>query len=295
MGQASGMSSIHHEHAFVKLTRTLAITGVRDDGYHLIESEMVTLDVGDDLEITSIDDGPSELEVIDEVPWIGPGSSEPTPVVPRGPDNLVMRALTLTGRTARVRLVKRTPAGAGLGGGSADAAAVLRWAALSDPRALDGAAASQLGADVPFCIRGGRAKVSGIGEIIEPLATDDATYVLCTPSWGVNTAEVYRAYDELTQRPKDARELRSTLAGPNALTGAALVVEPRLARLRDLFAEVAGRLPVLAGSGSTWYLETTPSQAKGLEEDLVAAISEAGWRAAVRTGRTTLPAGPAAL
>src|SRR4051812_32179122 len=76
--------------------------------------------------------------------------------VDAGDDNLVRRALRLAGRTASVRLTKRIPAGAGLGGGSADAAAILRWAGFTDP-----VAAVALGADVPFCLRGGRARVTG--------------------------------------------------------------------------------------------------------------------------------------
>ncbi len=74
-----------------------------------------------------------------------------------------------------VRLTKRIPPGAGLGGGSADAAAVLRWAGVVDDVAL----AARLGADVPFCVRGGRARVTGIGEVLEPLAVRRAHPARC--------------------------------------------------------------------------------------------------------------------
>ncbi len=84
--------------------------------------------------------------------------------VPAGDDNLVRRALAAAGRQAFVRLYKRIPAGAGLGGGSADAAAVLRWAGVTDLTV-----AARLGADVPFCLIGGRARVRGVGEQVEPL------------------------------------------------------------------------------------------------------------------------------
>ena len=91
-----------------------------------------------------------------------------------------------------MRVDKRIPAGAGLGGGSADAAAVLRWAGVGD----DGVAA-ELGADVPFCLRGGRARVTGIGEIIEPLPYERRSYTLLIPPFGCSTVAVYRAWDEL--------------------------------------------------------------------------------------------------
>ena len=95
-----------------KLTLSLRITGVRADGYHLLSSEMVSLDLADTLVVGPGDD----LTVVS-------GDGEPSPAVPAGPENLVARALVAVGRRASVRLVKRIPPGAGLGGGSADAAA----------------------------------------------------------------------------------------------------------------------------------------------------------------------------
>ena len=105
--------------ARAKLTLSLRVTGVRADGYHLIDSEMITLDLADRLEIRPGDG----LEV--RGPTAGP--------VPEDDDNLVRRALAVAGRRAYIRLHKQIPAGPGLGGGSADAAAVLRWAGISDP------------------------------------------------------------------------------------------------------------------------------------------------------------------
>jgi 4-diphosphocytidyl-2-C-methyl-D-erythritol kinase len=163
------------------------------------------------------------------------------PGVPAGEDNLVRRALWLVGRDAHVRLVKRIPAGGGLGGGSADAAAVLRWAGCDDL----GLAAS-LGADVPFCLHGGRARVSGIGERLEPLPFVERTFTLVTPPFGCSTVAVYRRWDALGG---------PTVDGPNDLEPAALAVEPGLARWRDRLGDATGRTPVLAGSGSTWYVD----------------------------------------
>ena len=213
-----------------KLTVGLRITGVRTDGFHLIDSEMVTLDLVDRLEIS---DGDS-LEIVDD-------STGATHEVGTGDDNLVRRALKLVGRSARVRLFKSIPPGAGLGGGSADAAAILRWAGFDD---LEAAAA--LGADVAFCLVGGRARVSGIGEIVEPLAFVARTFTLWTPPFGCSTPAVYRAWDDL--------------GGPegelgNDLEAAALVVQPRLAQWRDRLADISGQRPRLAGSGSTWFVD----------------------------------------
>jgi len=213
--------------AWAKLTVTLRVTGVRDDGYHLLDAEMVTLDLADELEFADGDG----LEII--------GASGLT--VPVDDDNLVRRALAAVGRTAHVTVTKRIPSGAGLGGGSADAAAVLRWAGCDDL-----AVAASLGADVPFCVQGGRAHVTGIGDVVEPLPPTDRTFTLLTPPFGVETAAVYRAWDELGA---------PTAEGPNDLEPAALVVEPRLIDYRDRLAEATGATPLLAGSGSTWFVE----------------------------------------
>ena len=213
-----------------KLTVSLQVTGVREDGYHELEAEMVTLDLADELQI---DEDGSDLivEVEPGVAAVGlPGPGQ----------NLVERALEACGRRAGVRLTKRIPLGGGLGGGSADAAAVLRWAGCTDATV-----AVRLGADVPFCLAGGRARVQGVGELVTALPFAPREFLLLLPPFGVETAEVYRAWDA-----DPGHE------GPNALTAAALAVEPRLARWRDALRDLSGSEPVLAGSGSTWFVET---------------------------------------
>lgn len=209
-----------------KLTRTLRITGVRRDGYHLIDAEMVSLDLVDRL---TFDEG-------DGLELIGAG-----PDVSAGDDNLVRRALALVHRTAQVRLEKHIPSGAGLGGGSADAGAVLRWAGCTD---LDLAAG--LGADVPFCVVGGRARVTGVGEVLEVLPFEPLTFTLVTPPVHCSTVAVYGAWDDLGGPTAD---------GPNDLEPAALHVAPELARWRDQLGDDTGQTPALAGSGSTWFVE----------------------------------------
>jgi 4-diphosphocytidyl-2-C-methyl-D-erythritol kinase len=215
-----------------KLTRTLRITGVRDDGYHLIDAEMVTLELADSLTIDPTGTGLSAD---------GPFSAG----MPLDDSNLVAKAMRLAGVQAHVHLHKRIPHGGGLGGGSADAAAVLRWAGLGSTVA-DLVAVSRLGADIPFCLRGGRARVRGIGELLDPMPTVALDLTLVVPPLAVSTPAAYRAWDELGGPTAD---------GPNDLEPAAIAVVPELARWRDRIAEVCGLRPVLAGSGATWFVE----------------------------------------
>lgn len=218
-----------------KLTLSLRVTGVRPDGYHLLESEMITLaGLHDTIEL-----GPGDgFELLGE-----PLASIAVQ------DNLVVRALGLLGRTALVRLTKRIPVGAGLGGGSSDAAAVLRWGGVvpsGEPEDPALALAARLGADVPFCLVGGRARVSGIGEVVEPLVPRPLLIALVTPPFGVSTPAVYAAWDRLGGPVGEGR---------NDLEVAAVSVEPRLAAWRDALGESTGCDPILAGSGSSWFVE----------------------------------------
>jgi 4-diphosphocytidyl-2-C-methyl-D-erythritol kinase len=117
----------------------------------------------------------------------------------------------------------------------------LRWAGYDD--VIESAS---IGADVAFCLVGGRARVRGIGEIVEPLPFAVRTYTLLTPPFGCSTPAVYAKWD--------------ALGGPhgahgNDLEPAALEVEPRLEAYRDALAKASGRRPQLAGSGSTWFVE----------------------------------------
>ncbi len=218
--------------ACAKLTRSLQVTGRRDDGYHVIDAEMVSIDLHDRITITP---GRTGINVT------GPFSDG----VPADGSNLVARALELAGRLAHVSIDKRIPHGGGLGGGSTDAAAVLHWAGFgTHPHAL--VSASLLGADISFCLVGGRARVSGIGEIVEPLPHIDREITLVIPPLSVATPAVYRAWDEMGG---------PTGRGPNDLEVAALTVEPRMRWWRDTIAERIGEAPILAGSGATWFTE----------------------------------------
>ncbi len=216
-----------------KLTLSLRVVGVRNDGFHLIDADMVSLALCDTLQIDPKGNG---------ITVHGPFAAG----VPTTDDNLVAQALRLVNRTAGVLIDKQVPSGGGLGGGSSDAAAVFRWAGFTDL-----VAASRLGADIPFCMVGGRARVRGIGEIVEPLTADERSdepidITLVIPPLQVPTPAVYRAWDELS-----AHAQRGDM---NDLESAAVIVEPRLATWRDRIREAAGVTPTLAGSGATWFL-----------------------------------------
>lgn len=233
-----------------KLTLSLRITGIRDDGYHLIDAEMVSLSLHDVVTIDPDGDG---------VAVTGRYAAG----VPVDDRNLVRKALWLVERQAHVTIDKRIPHGGGLGGGSSDAAAVLRWGRITDP-----AAAAVIGADVAFCLVGGRARVRGIGELIEPLPHVDSTVTLVIPPLSVSSQAAYEAWDALGG---------PTAEGPNDLEPAALRVEPQLARWRDRIGELTGETAVLAGSGATWWVA-------GKHDNALAVLSDEG--AAIVTART---------
>ena len=220
--------------AHAKLTLSLRITGVRDDGYHLIDAEMISLDLAD---LIRIDPDGQGIAVTGR---FGRG-------VPVDGRNLVAKALRLAGRTAHVTIDKRIPHGGGLGGGSTDAASVLAWAGVDDQLV-----ASQLGADIPFCLVGGRARVQGIGEVVTPLPYQQRDVTLVVSRLHTSTPAVYRKWDELGGPSGD---------GPNDLEPAALEVEPGLKRWRDRIGDLCGVAPVLAGSGATWWVEGTRDDA----------------------------------
>jgi 4-diphosphocytidyl-2-C-methyl-D-erythritol kinase len=216
--------------AHAKLTWNLEITGRREDGLHELRSEMTTISLHD---VLFVDDGADRLEILN--PFVTEVAGDET--------NLIARALRLVGRRAGVRVEKSIPVGGGLGGGSADAAAILRWAG-----GVSNEAALTLGGDVPFCQLGGRALVEGVGECLTSLPHDARQLTLIVPDFGVSTAQSYRAYDEMRAdgwRPK----------GPNHLEEPSGRVEPRLvATLAWLRAEIGPQVQ-LAGSGSSMFVE----------------------------------------
>jgi 4-diphosphocytidyl-2-C-methyl-D-erythritol kinase len=211
-----------------KLTWYLEITGVRANGMHEIRSEMTTIDFADQLSIDPSDD---------YVHLTGH-----TDGVPDDERNLVVRALQLVGQRAGVRIDKRIPTGGGLGGGSADAAAVLRYfGGVTEERAL------LLGGDVPFCQLGGRALVEGVGERLTPLGYQRRDVTLVMPDFSIDTRSCYEAYDVLATSGGNR-------GGPNHLESAAVLVEPRLGVILTWLRATYGDEVQLAGSGSTMFI-----------------------------------------
>jgi 4-diphosphocytidyl-2-C-methyl-D-erythritol kinase len=141
----------------------------------------------------------------------------------------------------KVEVDKKIPPGGGLGGGSANAAAILRWANFKDEKK-----AVHLGSDVPFNIRGGRASVSGVGEFVTYLPYEEKTFTLILPPFGCSTADVYKRWDEMggPQSPNG-----------NDLEPAALDVYPELQKWKEILEGHAKKEARLAGSGSTWFVE----------------------------------------
>jgi 4-diphosphocytidyl-2-C-methyl-D-erythritol kinase len=247
-----------------KLTLALRVTGVLPDGYHALDALVVDVDAPADL--LSVADAGAGVRLHVHGPRAGG--------VPTDASNLAVRAvlaLLPEGAGLHLDLEKHIPAGAGLGGGSADAAAALRELrerfAIDDARVMEVAAA--LGADVPVCVRGGVNRMEGRGEIVTPLVGGPALdVVVAVPPFGCSTPAVYRAWDDLGG-PTSDREVPAPAGweavwGPawsNDLEPAALVVAPELARFRDRVEAACGAPALLAGSGSAYAVITGDAEA----------------------------------
>ena len=209
--------------AHAKLNLDLAVLGVRPDGYHELRTRFQAISLHDLL-------------------LIEPAAE--TSLVGGRPDDLVLRAQRALERTAgrplpaRFRLVKRIPAGAGLGGGSAAPPPPLRGLARLYELYRDLApVALELGADVPFFLRGGAATATGVGERLTPAALDTGWYAIAWPGFPVSTPAVFARWDEVGGD------------GDNELTRAARAVSPELAE----FAGMLGDGWRMTGSGSAFF------------------------------------------
>lgn len=202
------------EPAFAKVNLTLDVLGKRDDGYHNIKSIMQTLSVRDDIEI---DLGTGK-------PWCLKCTKEG---IPLDETNLAWKAAKVYFERVKkdpggleIRITKRIPSQAGLGGGSADAAAVLR--ALNEhygnPLSILALAelGSFVGSDVPFCTLCGTAMAEGRGERLRKLPNmPDCVFVICKPDFSVSTPELYKKIDSvaIAKRPDHSAMESALLAG----------------------------------------------------------------------------------
>jgi 4-diphosphocytidyl-2-C-methyl-D-erythritol kinase len=239
--------------AFAKLTLSLHITRTRSDGYHELDATMVSISAPAD-ELVLRPGRHTSLRIS------GPFAQG----VPADATNLAWRAADACGVKLRMEVRKGIPPGAGLGGGSADAAAVL--SAFGKHRAI----AATLGADVPFCMRGGFARVRGIGEKVERGQTPKLAIVVATPPFACSTADVYRAWDELGGPRDEVNDLRA----------AAEHVEPRLVDFRNRVEAAAEAPAILAGSGSSYAVVfRTTEDAEPARARVAAAVPGSVWLA----------------
>jgi 4-diphosphocytidyl-2-C-methyl-D-erythritol kinase len=279
--------------ARAKLTLSLRVLGRRPDGYHDLEALAVSLEE------------PYDVISLRLRPAFGVAvrlSGRAVAGVPAGEANLAVQAARLlleavddevspgawAAAGLEVALHKGIPAKAGLGGGSADAAATLFGGARLLGLELDGTTitglGARLGSDVPFCLSGGAGWIRGRGDVIDPVPTPaPLPMVVAVPSFGVSTPAVYEAWDHLGgPRAKRACPAPPALAElfpdglVNDLEPAAEAAEPRLVHFRDALEGLAGRPAVLAGSGSAYVVHlAVAGEAAALANEVAATLDVA--------------------
>lgn len=250
------------ERAPAKLNLTLDVVGRRADGYHEIRTVMQAVDLCDEVALSRTDGGGIRLSLSD-------------PSLPADGSNSCHKAATCFLEATRlpcpgvsIHVTKRIPQQAGLAGGSADAAAVLRglnrlFGAGLSARALCEIGA-RVGADVPFCIEGGAALATGIGEQLAPLPPlRDVWIVIAKPPVGVSTQAAYAAIDTTAMpltRPAETRMIEALGKGDPALAGSLLcnVFEqvlslPAVSEIRREMAAFSPLGSAMTGSGSAVF------------------------------------------
>jgi len=291
-GSADGLTVL----APAKLNLSLAVLGRRADGFHEIESLMVPVSLADTLHLRPRAAPGVGLRVAyaGEL-GRGPGAALARDV-PIDRTNLVVRAVEMLAAEAGITtgldvdLVKRIPSGAGLGGGSSDAAAAIRAAAtlwrLDWPVERLAVLGGRIGSDVPWFFGGSAAIVSGRGECVEPVAgLPDVAAVIACPSGGLSTAAVYgRCVPDAGRRGDAARLVGALRTGglraaepwmTNALESPARSLSPEIDRLLAALADAGGFAPRLTGSGSGCFaLARTLAEAEAIAARLTARTVE---------------------
>ena len=259
-------------HAPAKLNLFFEVLAKRDDGYHEIETLMCPIDLYDTIFFQKESGGQLHLECESVVQC--PASRKTATIeLPHGRDNLVLRAVELVRRKAgvtsgaKLRLVKRIPTAAGLGGGSSDAAAALLaanvgWGLNWSPGEL-ASAAEELGSDVPFFLADGPAVCRGRGERVEPVdGVGTLHFVVVRPPAGLATAAVYGVCRAATS-PRRVETLLEALSQGNMkqtgrllfnrLQPAAETLSPWIERLRRSFAAEDFIGHGMSGSGTSYF------------------------------------------
>lgn len=260
--------AVIREAAPAKLNLALHVTGRRADGYHLLDSLVAFAAIGDHVTLRP---GPLSLSLE------GPFAAD----LGAGADNLCHRAARLAGGTAAITLTKTLPVASGIGGGSADAAAVLRGLArMGHPIPRD---VLSLGADVPVCVASAPARMQGIGEIVTPLdPLPDLALVLVNPGMAVATPQVFAARGPgfgapLPPMPRfgEPAALMAYLAQTrNDLQAPAIAVAPVIAEVLAALAATGAAFARMSGSGATCFgIYDTPAGAQAAARTL----SARGW------------------
>ncbi|MBW1987992.1 MAG: 4-(cytidine 5'-diphospho)-2-C-methyl-D-erythritol kinase [Deltaproteobacteria bacterium] len=256
--------------ARAKVNLTLHVKGKRADGFHEVETAMVPVELADTLEVSDAPEGVVEVFC-------------PAPGVPEGEANLAHKAAVLffaesgVSGGVRVTIDKRIPAGAGLGGGSSDAACVLNWLNVRygrpfGPKRLEELSA-RLGSDVPFFVRGTPALATGRGEILTPLPDPPPReLVIVFPGVSSSTAEAYSRHTlALTSREKVHRlplsesdpfaDLEGMLA--NDLESAVIAAIPAVGRAKAVLVSAGAGGALMSGSGSSVFGLFTDGETAG--------------------------------
>lgn len=263
------MTAILTEKACAKVNLHLEVCGKRPDGYHDILSIMAAVNLFDLLKLTAFEKSQAGSISVSIVSGGGQCSDVLSSIKPE--DNLITRAVHkyLAGREGGIFefvLEKNIPSGAGLGGGSSDAAAVLRmlnelYGFYSFGELLS--IASSIGADVPFCVAGGSAVCSGTGGKIEPVDIPGGLYVLIVNDGiHVDTREAYSAVDECQAEGKynlhiSVSELKNILSAGaygklyNDFEKPVFAEYPRIGVLKKELARTECLYSIMTGSGST--------------------------------------------
>jgi 4-diphosphocytidyl-2-C-methyl-D-erythritol kinase len=236
--------------AFAKVNYALDVLGLRADGYHEVSTVMQSISLCDEVEIERLAEG-FELSVEPEEAEIGPPERNTAYIAWK-----MLQGLTDEALAARVTLRKRIPAGAGLGGGSADAAAVLiglnelfdLGLRVDELREVG----ASIGADVSFCISGGTALGEGVGDVLTSLPAPPAHHlVLAKPARSADTGKIYRAYDATrTESARSVEPVVSALRSKSVPALAAAVGNDLAQVTRGFVPEVAALEQQLGASGA---------------------------------------------
>ena len=236
--------------AFAKVNYALDVLGLRADGYHEVSTVMQSISLADEVELRRAARG-FRLSFEPEEAEIGPPEQNTVYLAWR-----LLQRLTGVELPVEVTLHKKIPSGAGLGGGSADAAAVLVGLTeifglglrVDELRETGGG----IGADVPFCISGGTALGEGVGEILTPLPAPQAhSLVVAKPLRSADTASIYRAYDSTeTEITRSVEPVVSALRSESVPALASAVGNDLAPVTRSLVAEVAELERTLEASGA---------------------------------------------